>query len=327
MEKDLQYYLDHPDELPDDPAVLAQLAEGMNNPVISEDEPKPAEKDVKPTDAPSSVEDKKDVEEGKKQEEEGDILMPSGKGTIPYAVLKTEREKRQAAEGIAAELSQKLEDIQAQLAKGTDKGDAKAADLSEQALATMSPEELDALRADFPVFGKVVDTLLGTIGSLSKEVESLKQTEQTRATETRQEVAKTVQELIDNEPILLHLQTNDPAMFEKAIEVDAALRGDPRYPDAASRFKRVAEVMEFTFGPFDGVSKPKPPVDKELARETVTKKLEATKTTPRSLSDVPTGDLPASDEMNELSNMSAVEISDRLMKMSPDQRTAFLNRI
>jgi hypothetical protein len=333
MSKDLQYYLDHPDEpLPDDPAVLAQLAEGMNTPVVSDD-PKTEEEDVKKEEpAPSGDEVKK--EEPKEDNEEKAITTRDGKGTIPYEVLKTEREKRQAAESAVAELTSKVEEIQAQLAKGTTKGDAKAEQLGEEALATMSSEELDALRSDFPVFGKVIDSLMGTINSLSSEVTSLKQSEQTREADTRRSVASTVQELIDNEPVLAFLQTTDPALFDKAIAIDNTLKGDKRYPTMADRFSKVAELMETTFGPFEGVaskkapttSQEKPSVSKEQVRDTVIKKVAETKAQPKSLSDIPAGEMPESDELSNLENLSASEISDRMMKMSSDQRTAFLKR-
>lgn len=334
MEKDLQYYLDHPEDLPDDPAVLAQLAEQMSTSVVADD-PATAEKDVKKEEPAPSAEPAKEakdpVEDKKQEKEEGDILMPSGKGTIPYAVLKSEREARRAAEHAVAELSQKMEDIQAQLAKGTDKGDAKAAEIGTEALATMSPEELSALREDFPAFGKAIDALMGTIGSLTKEVETLKQTEQVRTEDSNRKTASTVQELIDGEPVLVHLQTTDPDLFARAVEIDKTLMGNPKYPDMASRFAKVAEIMESTFGPFDGVAakkdtSPKPSVDKEVARKAVIEKIEATKATPKSLSDLPAGDPPASDEQSALENLSAVELTDRMLKMTPDQRTAFLNR-
>lgn len=326
MDKDLQYYLDHPDETPDDPAALAALAEQMNTPVVTED-PAPAEKDVKAD--PSPAEEKPVVAE-EQAKEEGDILMPSGKGTIPYAVLKSEREKRQAAEAATAELTSKLAEMQEQLAKGTQKGDAKAEEIGAEALATMTPDELDALRADFPVFGKVIDSLMGTIGSLSKEVESLKQTEEVRAVDNQRRAATSVQELIDNEPVLLHLQTKDPDLFAKAVEIDKTLMNNPRYPDMASRFAKVSQIMESTFGPFDGVTAPKkdtaPTVSKEVARKAVLDKVASTPASPKSLSDIPAGEPPESDEMANLESLSAAELSDRMMKMTSDQRTAFLNR-
>ncbi len=337
MEKDLQYYLDNPNDLPDDPAVLAKLAEQMNGTGTDEADDKVAKEDVKKEEpAPSSEEAKKveaKAEEVKTDDEPKAVATRDGKGTIPYDVLKTERERRQAAETTVAELSTKIEEIQAQLAKGTERGDTKAEQLGAEALSTLNPEELDALRADFPVFGNVIDKLMGTIANLTSEVTALKQTEQTREADSRRSVAVSVQDLIDNEPVLIHLQTQDPQLFAKAVEIDNTLKGDKRYPDMASRFAKVAEIMESTFGPFEGVVskkatpvKDEPTVSKEEARAAVVKKVAETKVTPKSLSDIPAGDMPEADEITQMENLSAAEISDRLMKMSPDQRTAFLNR-
>lgn len=335
MSKDLQYYLDHPDELPDDPAVLAGLAGSINTPVVSADEPETEEKDVKKeAPAPSGDEVKKEEAKAEETEEQKGIATRDGKGIIPFDVLKSERDKRQAAEATVAELTSKVEEIQQQLAKGTSKGDAKAEELGAEALAAMSPEELDALRSDFPVFGKVIDALMGTVASLTNEVNSLKQSEQTREADSRRSVAVSVQELIDNEPVLAYLQTKDTELFDKAIAIDNTLKGDKRYPTMADRFAKVAELMENTFGPFEGVtskkapstSKDEPVVSKEQVRDTVIKKVAETKVTPKSLSDIPAGEMPESDELASMESLSAVEISDRLMKMSSDQRTAFLKR-
>ena len=334
MDKDLQYYMDHPDELPTDPNALAQLANGATVDASDKDEPESPAEDVKPAVAPSGDGEKKAADEPQVKEEEQDILTPSGKGTIPYAVLKSERERRHAAETAVADLTGKLSEIQEQLAKGTHKGDAKAEQLGEEALSAMSSEELDALREDFPAFGSVIDKLMGTIGSLTQQVESLKRSDQDREIAEQRSAARSVQELIDNEPVLLHLQSKEPALFAKAVEIDRALTGDARYPDMASRFAQVAKIMETTFGPFDGVSKPaahvapdRPSVDKETVRKAVAEKVASTKATPRSLSDIPAGDMPESDEMARLENLSTVELTDRLLKMTSDQRTAFLNRI
>lgn len=332
MEKDLQFYLDNPDQLPDDPAILAELAEKMTAPVVADDQTETKEDVKKEEPAPSSEEPKKE-EVKETQEEPTGIATRDGKGTIPYEVLKSEREKRQAAESAVAELSSKIEEIQAQLAKGTDKGDAKAEQLGSEALATMAPEELDALRTDFPVFGNVIDKLMGTISSLTKEVSSLKQSEQVREADTRRSTAVTVQELIDNEPVLVHLQANDPKLFAKAVDIDNTLKGDIRYPTMADRFKKVAEIMETTFGPFEGIKVKAAPettkttVSKEKVDQVINQKIEQNKAAPKSLSDIPAGDPPESSEQNELESLSSAEISDRLMKMTADQRTAFLNRI
>lgn len=332
MEKDLQFYLDNPDQIPDDPAILAELAEKMTTPVVADDQ-KETEEDVKKEEPAPSSEEPKNEEVKDTQEEPTGIATRDGKGTIPYEVLKSEREKRQAAESAVAELSSKIEEIQAQLAKGTDRGDAKAEQLGSEALATMTPEELDALRTDFPVFGNVIDKLMGTISSLTKEVSSLKQNEQVREADTRRNTAVTVQELIDNEPVLVHLQANDPKLFAKAVEIDNTLKGDIRFPTMADRFKKVAEIMETTFGPFEGIKAKaapettKPNVSKEKVDQVITQKIEQNKAAPKSLSDIPAGDPPESSEQDELESLSSAEISDRLMKMTADQRTAFLNRI
>lgn len=321
MEKTLQYYLDHPDETPDDPAVLATLAEQMAAPP-AEEVSAPATKDVKKEEEPAPSSEP--AEEPKQVEEEGAIATPSGKGTIPYAVLKGEREKRQAAEAAVADLSERLKGIEQQMAQGS-------TNAAEAAIADLPAEELEALRIDFPVFGKVIDSLLNKIESLTGEISGIKQIDEERQAATQRQQAATVQELIDNDPVLSHLQRNDPELFAKAVDIDRTLIGDPRFPDMASRFAKVSETVESLFGPFDGVSRPKSapsikPIDKAVARAAVTEQIANRKATPTSLSDIPSGDAQETDELDDLENLSPTEIGARMLKMSEAQRTAFLNR-
>lgn len=359
--KDLQYYLDHPDEIPEDPALLAQLAAQMGEtstkpgegeqddtataPTATSGETKPKEGEADPAtqqQAPASKGAEEQQQEGvvdpqKTGAEEAPIATKDGKHTLPYSVLKSEREKRQAAEAQVEELSQQVAQIQAQLAKGTQAGDKAAEAQAQQAMEGMTGEELEALREDFPVFGKVIDSLLSTIKGLSEQVSSLTTREETREVEVRKSVAETVQDHIDNVPVLAYLQTNDPDLFNRAVEIDNALRKDSKFGnDMATRFAKVAETMENLYGPFP-VQKPttatpepstKPPAaNTEDARKAVQEKISQATAKPKSLSDIPSGELPESDEVQAMESMSPTEIGDKLLKMTAEQRDRFLSRM
>lgn len=351
--KDLQFYLDNPNEVPDDPLLLGQLAERISSgsevaAKTPDAEQDAAEKPPVPSDQTKEAEAKPAGEEkpaadgkpdGEKQEEEAPIATRDGKRTIPYDVLRTERGRRQAAENAVGELSARLDELQAQLAQGTAQGDKQAAQTAEAALDGMSAEELEALREDFPVFGKVIDQLLSRIHDLADQVTDLSARETTREQSVRQNVQQTVQELIDEQPVLAYLQTQEPALFTAAVELDATLAKDPRYSDLATRFTKVAELMDQAYGPFpiappvaekpaEPAAPSKPSVqNKEAARKAVIDTLNKAQAKPATLSDIPAGDLPESDELLSLENMSATEVGDRLMKMTPEQREKFLNRL
>lgn len=347
MSKDLQYYLDNPDEVPSDPAVLAALAEQMNGaaPAVDGDASESGEKAAPRAEgeagdpSTATAADTSKVTEGKTQEseaananEEAPIATRDGKRTIPYEVLRTERERRQAAESAVAELSQQVEEIRAQLSKGTVAGTAEAAAAVERATEALSPEDLEALREDFPNFGKVIDNLMSTIDGLSNKVAELASKDVARETEVQSVVAKTVQEMIDDDPVLVHLQTNEPKLFMRAVELDNSLKAD--FPDMGARFEKVSKMMWDLYGPFEGVTletpaaEASPSVSKEAAKEAVKEALRAAKPAkPATLSDLPTGEPPASSEQNELESLSSVEIGAKLMSMTVDQRQAFLNRL
>ena len=341
-EKDLQYYIDHPDELPTDQDELMRLyaqATEEGDPSTGEGE---QDVSVKTEDA-SSGETKDAVKEDPTQEKaktaaaeetEAPIATRDGKGTIPFSVLKTEREKRQAAEAMAREMQDRLAAVEEQLAKGTKKGDAAAAELAQEASEAVSDEDMEALREDFPAFAKLLDAANAQISKLTDTVSTLTKREKARDQDAETQVAKTVQELIDDEPVLLHLQTNDPDLWERAVELDNMLKKTGKFTSTADRFAKVAEQMETLFGPFDGVSVKKQtlPASKEKvtddARTKVAEKLKDVKPAkPQTLSDLPNGEIPETDERSALENLSAVEIGAKLLTMSPEKQREYLNRL
>ena len=350
MAKDLQYYLDNPDETPTDPAVLAELANSMGVPGVDirigeQDEkratsgepdkvtdPKPAEETKQ---EPATKETAAEPAPKKEDEAPAGVATKDGKHIIPYAALESERTRRQAAETAVQDLSRQLEEMQKQLAKGTTQGDGQAVKIAEQAAELLSDEDLEALRTDFPAMGKMVDGFLATIGKLNSRIDDLTSREQVREKEAQAVAAKTVQDFIDAEPVLVHLQSTDPALWDQAVQLDNLLRGNPKFADTATRFAKVAEQMESLYGPFDGVVKaPTPPakpaapsVSTQDARKAVQDKLAASEAAPRSLSDLPAGEAPASTEMESLENATPAEIGARLLTMSEDQRAAFLSRL
>ncbi len=342
--KDLQHYIDHPEDTPTDPTELAELhALLIAGETGAADTPKDAETDSATASAGEAATPEKTdaaaapaAKEDGAQEGEAPITSRDGKHTIPYVVLQSEREKRQAAESAVADLTAKLNDIQSQLSAGTKAGDRQAQESIEAAGELMSPEELEALREDFPAFGKVIDSLLTKITTLSTKVEDLTASESQREASAKRATVATVQELIDENPLLAHLQATDPEMFSRAVDLDNTLMKDPRFKDMATRFDRVAETMNNLYGPFpeyapktkaDTKSEQTPSVSAAEMKAAVKAKVDAKPATPKSLSDLPAGDPPATDELQSLENASPAEIGAKLMAMSAEKRNAYLNSL
>lgn len=346
--KDLQYYIDHPDEAPDDHEELMRLYAEANAADAPADDTE-GEQDVSATAAESASSGETDKKAEETTESKGDtkaaaaeagdteapIATRDGKGTIPFNVLKTEREKRQAAEERVAEMQRRLEAVEAQLAKGTQRGDAKAAEIAQEASDAIPEEEMTALREDFPAFAKLLDAANSRISKLMDTVSTLTQREQSRDASEQAKAAKTTQEMIDDEPVLLHLQTNDPDLWARAVELDNMLAKTGKYTSLADRFAKVAEQMESLFGPFEGVAKkaapvaqPQPAAKKDPAdvKKALAEKLpKAGK--PNSLSDLPSGEAPETDERSAVETMSAAEIGQMFLKMSPEKQREYLNRL
>lgn len=360
--KDLQYYLDHPEEA-NTPEIIEALAAGTEPVAAKTDEPvvvdngKQDEKTATSGDPAKTATDSQQVD--KKGQESTNIAADvtqqvapkkednakpegvatrDGKHIIPYGVLESERDRRQAAENTVQELQRKLDEMQASAAKGTAQGDKKVQQIAEQADELLSPEDLEAMRVDFPALATTIDRFKTVIGALNAKVESLTARDQERELSTAEQAAKRVQEFIDVEPVLAHLQSTNPELWAQAIALEKTLQANPKFADTATRFAKVAERMSEDYGPFDGVpAKPtladkggKPtPAASEAARKAVEEQLKQSQqgSAPRSLSDLPSGEAPATDERASLENMSVVELGAQLSTMTTEQRDAFLRRL
>lgn len=107
-----------------------------------------------------------------------------------------------------------------------------------------------------------------------------------------------------------------------------------KFASMADRFAEVAQQMDRLFGPFDGVAKKAAPAAKTTAekepvvdvKKALVEKLPKP-AKPASLSDLPSGEAPETDERAAVENMSAAELGAMLMKMSPEKQREYLNRL
>lgn len=261
--------------------------------------------------------------EGEQGEEEAPITSKDGKHTIPYDVLKRERESRRMAEQAMAEMQAKLDALTVQRETGAQAADQKpTADIIDQ-------EDLEALKADFPALAKIIEAQMSKIGELEGQLSSVAGKEAEREQAEMQTVVETVQETIDANPKLLHLQTHDPEGWDKAIELDDLIKSKPENANLSleERFNKVAKAYESLYGAIPAGAAPatNKPDSKPDVRQQMREKL-ATEApnVPRSLSDIPGGLPPAASPIEQLANMNEVEMGVMFQKMTPQQIDDYL---
>ena len=351
--KNLQYYLEHTDEMPTDPAEVERLAQEH---MQAATERQTAEMTVdaivgKPDDPAAKVEEQKaDEKEPPKEEAKADskeapkeeakpeakaegepkpegVLAKDGKNVIPYAVLESARDRAAKAEQLAAEQAKELETLKAQ----------KPAAREEPKSELLTDEELAALQADSPTLAKVLAAQQAEIQKLTGTVTELKGRETHRATTEQAEVKSEIQTAIDAVPELAAWQADkDQSAFNIAVAHDMTLRRLPKYRDVSfeDRFKVAVRLTKLTLAEQEqepekepekaglDVKAPKP----EEVRAAAEAKLKAlgAKGLPTSLSDIPGGAPPAVDERDRVEQMSIIELGQKFMGMSPEQREAYL---
>jgi hypothetical protein len=260
------------------------------------------------------------VEEPKSAVEEEapqSIATKSGKGQIPYTVLQTERERRQAAEQAMQQMQQRLDEA----TRGTNTPSQPTE------VAETTDDELAEISNDFPQIGKVIKQLQAKLQDTQTQLQKVRQTEESRAEVEQSQAQKSVQEAMDENPKLLHWQANDPDLFEQAVQIDQSLQTNPRFSHLSltERFAKVVVAMEAIHGSDEKPTEPEVSTEKlvELAKEAATKAEKGGK--PRTLSDLPGGLAPQSDDA-KLENMSTTELAGMLASKSPEEIAAFLGR-
>lgn len=262
-----------------------------------------------------------DAQPEKKEEQQPVILAKDGVHTIPFAELeKTREELRKSTEQITklqadlqaqTEIAQKINVAKEQDA-GT--GDTKAVD-----------ELLADLYEDYPSAKTLINQLLHTVETLREK------NEQAEAAVSAQQAAVAAQQKFDEEVTALE------ARYKEVTGTDAFWQWFDRQPSVIRAAKdsgnpqAVADVVamyiagqEKSAPAGDTAKKPTPPkVDVKDAIE------RASKTDPsvRSLSDIPGGSNPATDEIGALAEMSPQAMSERFLAMDAATIRRTLNRM
>lgn len=324
MKKDIDYYLNHPDETPDDLEALEALADGGEVQAQAEGEPdENHDGEAAASDAGQDGGKKENVkpegEPGAKEEEEvrAPIQAKDGKHTIPYSVLEGTRKRAERAdrlEEVVAHQADKIKELESQLKTGKDGHDgAKEADISS--------EDLAMIREEFPEFAKVLEAQSAQIMELREVIGSRQANEEQDQQRT---VATMVQDTIDSIPKLAHIQTNNPDLFARAVVLDESLKSDPANAGLPlkDRFLKALKGVEAMYGEISL------PGNAPSAREIAQQKLgSAMSAPPNSLSDLPSGEAHKHSQKERIESMPAAEVGALMMDMTDDQLDAYLNSL
>lgn len=315
---DLQHYLDS-GEIPDDPAILEQLyKEATGIEAASEEQVETAKTDNAATGVTEVEQEEKTAEDEKQQEGEKEpdgILSKDGKHVIPYDALKSERQARQEYQRQVDELRQQVESLK----NGNTQSDLPM-------FNAMTEAQLAELKEYFPEQFEAIMAQQAAYVATSQKLIQLEKIEQDRQVEQDRQTALTVQEEIDNNPLLSHWQRNNPEIWEMCKATDAKLRVDPLFADAtlAERFSKVAASVAVIYGNPLAAIETKPP--EAPTKQPAAKKV--TETPPiNSLSDLKGGESPVATDKQRIEEMSAAEIGDLFLNKSPEQIQAIINSL
>lgn len=311
--KDASYYLKNPDELTGlSDAELDALAY-------------PAGSNEGETISSAATPDSTSTASETPAEPTGDVLSRDGKHTIPFSVLETARAKaqaetqaRQEAEARVVELQELAARLEAQVNAAKTGDEAPAASSEESTI--VSQEEIDVLREDFPALAKVLEVQMATVSKLQDQLATVSKAEQARQADAERNVQASVQELIDANPKLLHLQTNDPEGWTAAVAMDDMFKSNPKFAElgTAERFNKVVAAYEAAHG---NIAAP------QSSAQTSPSKQSKASTVPVSMSAIPGGTPPAVDEAAALMSMNGTQATAHFSKMSREQIEAALNRL
>ncbi|WP_031431842.1 hypothetical protein [Methylomicrobium agile] len=315
---DLASYVESGELPPNDPEILAKLyqeviaGESEESSITEQDEAGKTASAASGAGTQASTE----AGESKTPEKEPDgILAKDGKHVISYDVLKSERQARQEAH-------QRLREMEAEIERLKNPGNAQPASL---AFKTMTEEQIQELKDYFPEQYEAIASQQAAMMAVSQKLSLFEQDEQKRVAEEQQKVALTVQEEIDNNPILSHWQQNRPEIWAECVEMDNRLRANPATANLSmtERFAKVAAAMSQIYEtPFKAEAE-----KQQSSNKTAPVVPTQQKPIINSLSDIPGGEAPEASERQRLEDSSSAEIGDRFMKMTEDQRNAYLNSL
>lgn len=302
-----------------------QLGRGVQDP---QPEPEPAKPETK-AEEPEAAKAKEPEKPDEGNPEEAPVASADGKHTIPYAVLKAERDRaRQAAER-AEQLEQELEALRANAAKPESQREdvptpvadklAEEMGFTAEELAQASEYLPDEAAAFLGKLAKTTEAALARANALQEEIQRRDaEYEGARADQVR----TSVQEDIDAVPDLASWQASDDERFDLAVRFDDALKLSPDWKDKP-RVDRFREACRLAGGKELGATTPSADARGRSVDDAVRA---ASTATPTTLSDLPGGDPVAQSGAESIEGMSVTQLSASLMDKSTEEIAAYLAR-
>lgn len=305
----------------------------------------PAPSDPTPEPQAESASSNKVEPEGKTQQQDGladaepeGVATKDGKRVIPYAVLKSERERASKAEQAAEDMRKRVAELEAMAqaaSQGAKQGESARTEPAVPAASDLSPEDLEALKEDFPTVYKAVMASMAAAKALEAKLAPVEETVNEARADQARTAQDTVQDAIDSIPKLAHIQANNPEAFELAKQFDATLRSQSKWANASlsDRFEKVTQMVEAALGEIEtpGQAKPAQMSAEDLKKAAAAKAAAATKANrsavPTSLSEFPVGESAAIDERASAESMTHMQLSEHLSKMTPDQMDAYFQSL
>ena len=310
--KDLDYYLEHQDEIPEDPELLEQLA--LNGKI-----------------EPAAKEEGEPGEEGEKEKEEPKpVETRDGKHTIPYSVLEGARKEAVTLRTQLEEVQRQNEEITQKLAVAPPEEKADAAqppDSFEDRFKNLYGRSVTEFREEFGEdLAAMFEAQTKNTIELESQIGEISQGTQARADQEQVEVKRMVQEAIDQNTILSDWQQNNPILWEAARALDIAmLRSEPDKWASHSLSERFDEVCRQM-----GRDPEKAAVEKsqeDLDRKADEKVAQAKTRAPTSLSEFPGGAPADQSAMESIERLSTVELAAKMESMTVAQQEAFLSNL
>lgn len=305
----------------------------------------PAPSDTK-TEPPAEGTSSSKVEpEGKTGQQDGlaeaepdGVATKDGKRVIPYAVLKSERERASRAEQAAEDMRKRVAELEAMAqaaSQGAKPGESARTNAEIPAASDLSPDDLEALKEDFPTVYKAVMASMATAKALEAKLAPVEETVNEARADQARTAQETVQDAIDSIPKLAHIQANNPEAFELAKQFDATLRAQSKWANASlsERFEKVTQMVEAALGDIDvpGQAKTAQMSAEDLKKAAAAKAAAATRANrsavPTSLSEYPAGEAAAPDERAAAESMTTMQLAEHLSKMTPDQMDAYFQSL
>lgn len=305
-DKTLSYYEEHPEELTDEIAATLMLG----GTVQGDTEAPPAEEEEA-----EEVSETLAAEPEVKGEEEPVVLAKDGKHTIPFEELEKARADAKQWEQASKEKDALIEQMKAAQKEDAATGTTQATD-----------DLLATLREDYPTLADAMQQLVENrvkeaVESMAKEIEPLRQRVETSAIEGHFSAIRGAHSDFDT--------------IVESGKLQEWVKTLPSYarPGAEAVLSQgtAQEVIDLLNDYKGTLTKPAeiPSSKEDIAKKAqeVVEKAKGKTVVPGSLSDVPAGGLPASDELGNFESLSDTALMGAFLKMDPNKLQEKLARL